>query len=59
MAVSDSKSTAWSLERHTAVKHKILQYFFKQWGGVNKKATGLMLEDRTWDAYPRARFHST
>lgn len=27
-------------------------FFFKQWGGVNKKATGRVLEGRTWDEKP-------
>jgi protein gp37 len=27
-------------------------FFFKQWGGVHKKATGRLLEGRTWDAMP-------
>lgn len=27
-------------------------YFFKQWGGKNKKATGRDLEGRTWDEMP-------
>jgi protein gp37 len=29
-------------------------FFFKQWGGRNKKATGRRLHGRTWDEYPRA-----
>lgn len=29
-------------------------FFFKQWGGVNKKATGRELDGRTWDALPSA-----
>ena len=24
-------------------------FFFKQWGGVNKKKTGRALQGRTWD----------
>ncbi len=28
-------------------------FFFKQWGGVNKKAAGRVLDGRTWDEYPR------
>jgi protein gp37 len=28
-------------------------FFFKQWGGVNKKKAGRDLEGRTWDALPR------
>jgi protein gp37 len=27
-------------------------FFFKQWGGKNKKKTGRLLEGRTWDAVP-------
>lgn len=27
-------------------------FFFKQWGGVNKKATGRLLDGRTWDEMP-------
>lgn len=29
-------------------------FFFKQWGGVNKKRTGRELEGRTWDELPGA-----
>ena len=28
-------------------------FFFKQWGGVNKKAAGRVLDGRTWDEMPR------
>jgi len=27
-------------------------FFFKQWGGVNKKKSGRILDDRTWDELP-------
>ena len=27
-------------------------FFFKQWGGVNKKRTGRLLDGRTWDELP-------
>jgi protein gp37 len=27
-------------------------FFFKQWGGVNKKKTGRELDGRTWDELP-------
>lgn len=30
-------------------------FFFKQWGGVNKKKTGRLLEGRTWDEMPHDR----
>lgn len=29
-------------------------FFFKQWGGTNKKRSGRLLEDKTWDEMPRA-----
>lgn len=28
-------------------------FFFKQWGGFNKKAAGRLLDGRTWDEMPR------
>jgi protein gp37 len=28
-------------------------FFFKQWGGKNKKKSGRVLEGRTWDQMPR------
>jgi protein gp37 len=28
-------------------------FFFKQWGGVNKKKAGRLLRGRTWDNYPK------
>ena len=27
-------------------------FFFKQWGGINKKKSGRLLENRIWDEYP-------
>lgn len=27
-------------------------FFFKQWGGANKRKTGRLLQGRTWDEYP-------
>jgi len=30
-------------------------FFFKQWGGVNKKKAGRLLSGKTWDAYPKKR----
>jgi protein gp37 len=34
-------------------KHKTA-FFFKQWGGSNKKASGRIYRGRTWDEYPAA-----
>lgn len=30
-----------------------IPFFFKQWGGVNKKKAGRLLQGRTWDNYPK------
>lgn len=30
-------------------------FHFKQWGGVNKKRSGRVLDGRTWDEYPSTR----
>ncbi len=30
-----------------------IPFFFKQWGGVNRKKTGRTLQGRTWDNYPK------
>ena len=31
-----------------------VSFFFKQWGGVQKKKTGRTLQGRTWDEMPAA-----
>ena len=40
----------------TQIRDRCLRYevpfFFKQWGGINKKRTGRTLDERTWDEYP-------
>ena len=28
-------------------------FFFKQWGGIRKKSSGRILENRTWDQWPQ------
>ena len=30
-----------------------IPFFFKQWGGVNRKKTGRILQGKTWDNYPK------
>jgi len=37
--------------RDICVNSKV-PFFFKQWGGVNKKKSGRILDDRTWDELP-------
>jgi protein gp37 len=31
-----------------------IPFFFKQWGGVNKKRNGRTLEGRTWNGMPQS-----
>ena len=31
-----------------------IPFFFKQWGGVNKKANGRTLDNRSWDEKPQS-----
>jgi protein gp37 len=33
--------------------HAGVQFFFKQWGGVNKKKAGRTLDGRTWSQLPQ------
>jgi len=33
-------------------------FFFKQWGGVNKKANGRLLESQSWDEVPADKPYS-
>ncbi len=43
----------WVTEIRDQCKEKEIPFFFKQWGGVNKKKNGRALENRTWDQYPK------
>lgn len=45
----------WVDEIRRQCKQKKVEFFFKQWGGTNKKATGREYRGRTWDAFPGAR----
>lgn len=40
--------------RQQCVASKV-PFFFKQWGGFNKKRSGRELDGRTWDEYPKPR----
>ncbi|MEP0365343.1 MAG: phage Gp37/Gp68 family protein [Cyclobacteriaceae bacterium] len=43
----------WVLDIKDQCKEQDVQFFFKQWGGTNKKAAGRLLEGRTWDEMPK------
>jgi protein gp37 len=53
---SGPKSRPIKEEWVTDIRDQCLQsgtpFFFKQWGGTNKKKTGRKLEERTWDQMP-------
>lgn len=43
---------SWVLDIRDQCKRLNVPFFFKQWGGVNKKRAGRLLEGRTWDEMP-------
>jgi len=43
----------WVIDIRDQCETSKVPFFFKQWGGVNKKKTGRVLEGRTWDQMPR------
>jgi protein gp37 len=44
---------AWIREIRDQCLRDQVAFFFKQWGGQNKKKSGRMLEGRTWDEVPQ------
>ena len=46
---------SWATDLRDQCGHAGVAFFFKQWGGTNKKRAGRMLEGRTWDELPRGR----
>ncbi len=42
----------WVLDIRDQCKDAGIPFFFKQWGGTNKKKAGRLLENRTWDEMP-------
>jgi protein gp37 len=44
----------WVTEIREQCRHAKVAFFFKQWGGTNKKKTGRLLEGRTWDEMPQS-----
>jgi protein gp37 len=43
----------WVLRLRDQCQAANVPFFFKQWGGTQKKRTGRLLEGRTWDELPR------
>jgi len=42
----------WVREIRDQCVTKEVPFFFKQWGGTNKKRTGRVLDGQTWDQMP-------
>jgi protein gp37 len=43
----------WAIDIREQCRKAGVAFFFKQWGGWNKKKTGRLLQGRTWDEMPR------
>lgn len=43
---------SWVIDIRNQCQEKRVPFFFKQWGGINKKRAGRELEGRTWDEIP-------
>lgn len=48
----------WVIDIRNQCLEQGVAFFFKQWGGVNKKKTGRLLEGRTWDEMPEEGFQT-
>ena len=51
MKVADIEKE-WVIDIRNQCQQADVPFFFKQWGGQNKKQTGRTLEGRTWDNLP-------
>ena len=45
---------AWAIDLRDQCRFAGVPFFFKQWGGVNKKKAGRSLSGRTWDEMPQS-----
>ena len=43
----------WIEEIRSQCATQVVAFFFKQWGGVNKKISGRVYRGRTWDEFPK------
>jgi protein gp37 len=42
----------WVTDIRDQCRRARVPFFFKQWGGTNKKKAGRLLDGRTWDELP-------
>jgi protein gp37 len=47
--------SAWVTDIRDQCRRSKVAFFFKQWGGFNKKKNGRELEGRTWDDMPQSK----
>jgi protein gp37 len=47
-------SPEWVIDIRNQCQLAGVPFFFKQWGGTNKKKAGRLLENRTWDEMPHS-----
>jgi protein gp37 len=47
----------WVLSVRDQCRSATIPFFFKQWGGPRKKATGRRLEGKTYDEFPQRTLH--
>jgi protein gp37 len=45
-------ATEWVQGIHKVCVTNSVPFFFKQWGGINKKKTGRLLDGQLWDEMP-------
>jgi len=45
----------WVLRIKDICNENNVPFFFKQWGGINKKKNGRLIEGRTWDEMPELK----
>jgi protein gp37 len=50
---------SWVVDIRDQCQRAKVPFFFKQWGGVNKKKTGRELDGRTWDELPTLALSSS
>jgi len=47
---------SWVRNIQEQCKEQNASFFFKQWGGINKKKNGRLLDGQTWDEMPKKAF---
>ena len=50
---------AWVTAIRDQCQAASVPFFFKQWGGRNKKLSGRLLNERTWSEYPSSQIHQS